>query len=170
MSAGDLRPATAPARRPPHAVQRLPATVPVAAGLLVISAIVVVEHARRLFDAMTMAEETLGLAAIPPLRHEVPAAVIEVFVAGGLLIAAYAIVRRSRLALIFAASVQVTVTLDALLRIVRGRAVAPAVALLVLAVLTGGTLLATSTRAWCDEPIRQPTRRRLPSMGTEQGA
>jgi hypothetical protein len=166
MSARDLSPAT----RLVHTVERLPATVPIAAGLLVISAIVVVEHAKRLFDAMTMAEETLGLAAIPPLRHEVPTAVIELCVAGGLLIAAYAIVRRSRLALIFAASVQVIVTLDALLRIVRGLAVAPAVALLVLAVLTGATLLATSTRAWCDEPVRQPTRLRMPAMGTQQGA
>ena len=54
---------------------------------------------------MTMAEETLGLATIGPLRHEVPAMVIEVLVGGGLLIAAVALIRRSRLALVFAASV-----------------------------------------------------------------
>lgn len=159
MSPEDLRPATAPVRHPAHAMERLPATVPAVAGLLVISAIVLLEHARRLFNVMTMAEETQGLAAIPPLGQEVPAAIIEVFVGGGLLIAAFALVRRSRLALIFAASVQVIVALDALLRIVQGHAVAPAIALLVLATLTAGTLLGASTRGWCDEPVWPPTPR-----------
>jgi hypothetical protein len=159
MSPEDLRPATMPVRHPAHAMEHLPATVPVAASLLVISAVVILEHARRLFKAMTMAEETQGLAAIAPLGQEVPAAVIEVFVGGGLLIAAYALVRRSRLAMIFAASVQVIVALDALLRIVQGHAVAPAVALLVLAILTAGTLLAASTSGWCDEPVWPPTPR-----------
>lgn len=151
MSAQDVGPTTHPA----HRLDRPPATVPAAAGLLAISAIIMLEHARRLVDGITMAEETLGLAAIRSLRHEAPAAVIAVFVGCGLLIAAYAIVRRSRLALIFAASVQCVIALDALLRIMRGLSVAPAVALLVLTVLTGGAVLASSTRAWCDEPVRQ---------------
>jgi hypothetical protein len=56
MSTQDVRPATGPARRPNHAVERMPATVPIAAGLLVVSAIVVLEHARRLFSATTLAE------------------------------------------------------------------------------------------------------------------
>jgi hypothetical protein len=149
--------ATNPIRRTTHALQRLPATVPVAAGLLVICAVVMLEHARRLFSALTMAEETLGLSAIAPLRHEVPAGILEVFAGVGLLICAGGIVRRSRLALIFGASVQAIIALDAVLRIVRGLAVAPAIALLVLAAVTGGTLLAASTRAWCDEPVRQRT-------------
>lgn len=151
MSAQDVGPTTHPA----HRLDRLPATVPAAAGLLVISAIMMLDHARRLIDGTTMAEETLGLAAIRSLRHEMPVAVIEVFVGCALLIAAIAIVRRSRLALIFAASVQCVIALDALLRMMRGLAVAPAVALLLLAVLTGGAMLASSTWAWCDEPVRQ---------------
>lgn len=144
-----------PTAHPAHRLDRLPATVPAAAGLLVISATMMLGHARRLFGGTTMAEDTLGLAAIRSLRHEVPVAVIEVFVGCGLLIAAIAIVRRSRLALIFAASVQCVIALDASLRMMRGLAVAPAVALLVLAVLTGGAMLASSTWAWCDEPVRQ---------------
>jgi hypothetical protein len=163
MSAQDVLPATHRA----HGLDRLPATVPAAAGLLAISAIVLLEHTRRLFDGITMAEETLGLAAIASLRHEVPAAVIEVFVGCGLLIAAYAIVRRSRLALIFAALVQCVIAVDALLRMMRGLAVAPAVALLLLAALTGGTVLASSTRAWCDEPVRLQNNHKIRPMGTD---
>lgn len=163
MSAQDVGPTTHPA----HRLDRLPATVPAAAGLLATSAIIMLEHARRLVDGITMAEETLGLAAIRSLRDQAPAAVIEVFVGCGLLIAAYAIVRRSRLALTFAASVQCVIALDALLRIARGLAVAPAVTLLVLAVVTGGAVLASSTRAWCDEPIRQQSNRQIRETGTD---
>jgi hypothetical protein len=68
MSAQDVGPTTHPA----HRLDRLPATVPAAAGLLVISAIMMLEHARRLFDGITMAEETLGLAAIRSLRQVSP--------------------------------------------------------------------------------------------------
>jgi hypothetical protein len=156
MNAVDLRPVTRPVRRPSHAVDRMPAVAPVAAGMLVICALVLFEHARRLLDATTLAEETLGLAALPPLRHEVPAAVLEAFVGCGLLIAAFALLRRSRVALVFATAVQVVVALDALLRIVRGLTLLPAVALLVLAALTSGTVLARRTRAWCDAPLWPP--------------
>jgi hypothetical protein len=150
MNTEDLHAATTPTHHPTHTMQDLPATVPVAAGLLVICAIVVLDHVRRLFDAMTLAEETRGLAALPPLRYEVPVAVIEAFISGGLLIAAYLIIRRSRLALNFAASIQIIITFDALLRITRGLPVTPAVAMLVLATLTATTMLTPSTRAWCN--------------------
>jgi hypothetical protein len=147
--------------KPPsqHALKHLPGTVAVAAVLLVVSAIVLLEHARRLLYAVTMAEETQGLVAIRPLRHEVPAMVIEVLVGGGLLIAAVALIRRSRWAVIFAASVQLVVALDAVRRIVRDLAVAPPIALLVLAALASLAVLAPATRAWCDEPIRPSTAR-----------
>jgi hypothetical protein len=157
MSAEDPRSVTTPVRRPRHVMHRMPATVPAAAALLVVCALVLLEHARRLLSAATLAEETLGLSALPPLRHEVPAAVIEAFVGCGLLIAAFALLRRSRVALMFATAVQVVVALDALLRMVRGLALLPAVALLVLAVLTAGAVLARGTRAWCDEPVWPPT-------------
>lgn len=153
MNAEEPRLVARPVGRPPHAVDRMPAVVPVAAGMLVIWALFLFEHARRLLDATTLAEETLGLSALPPLRHEVPAAVIETFVGCGLLIAAFALVRRSRVAVVFATAVQVVVALDALLRVVRGLALLPAVALLVLAVLTACAVLARGTRAWCDEPV-----------------
>ena len=83
-----------------------------------------------------------------------PAIVIEVLVGGGLVIAAVALIRRSRWAVIFAASVQLVVALDAVRRIVRDLAVAPPIALLVLAALASLAVLAPATRAWCDEPIR----------------
>lgn len=134
---------------------RLPATVPIAAGLLVVCAVVVEDHAARLFSAVAMAEETQGLSAIAALGHEVPAGALEVLAGVGLVLCAVGIIQRSRVALISAATVQATIVLDAALRIVRGAAVAHAVALLVLAAVTGGTLLAARTRAWCDEPVRQ---------------
>jgi hypothetical protein len=95
MNAEEPRPAARPVERPPHAVDRMPAVVPVAAGMLVIWALVLFEHARRLLDGTTLAEETLGLSAVPALL--------------------------------------------------------PAIALLVLAVLTAGAVLARGTRAWCDD-------------------
>jgi hypothetical protein len=131
-----------------------PWTVPAVAALLVIEAVVVAEHARRLLAGIVTSEETLGLAALGPLDREVPAAVIEALVGLGLLVAAVAILRRSQLALAYAGIVQVLVLFEVVLRVAGGLSVLPTIALFTLAVATGALAAAAPTRVWCDVPIR----------------
>lgn len=140
-------------RRPEHALARAPWTVPVAALLLVVEAIVIAEHARRLLTGVVLAEETLGLASLGPLDREVPAAVLEAFAAIGLVIAAISIARRSRLALGYGGAIQLIVVFEIALRIIGGLALPPTLALAVLVLATGATLAASRTRRWTDEPI-----------------
>lgn len=130
-----------------------PWTVGGLAVLAAIEAVVIVEHARRLFAEVVLAEETLGIAALGPLDREVPAAVIEGFAAVGLVVAAIAVVRRSQLALIYILVVQVVIVIDVVLRLVGGLSVLSTIGLLLLALATGALAVAPPTRRWCDEPV-----------------
>jgi hypothetical protein len=132
---------------------RMPWTVGGLAVLIGIEAVLMLEHARRLLTQIVTAEETLGIAALSPLDREVPAAVLEGFVAVGLVVAAITVIRRSRLSLLYVLVAQAVIVLDAVLRFTGGLAVAPAIGLLVLASLTGALALAVPTRRWCTEPI-----------------
>lgn len=151
-SSARSRPPT-PTRRPQHRLSSLPWSVPAAAGLLAVEAVVIAEHARRLLTGTVLAEETLGLAALGPLDREIPVAVLELFAAIGLVIAAVSIVRRSRLALAYGAGVQMLIVLDIVLRIAAGLTIVPTVGLSALVLATGSALGMPHTRQWCDEPI-----------------
>jgi hypothetical protein len=133
--------------------RHLPWTIYAVGALVTIEAIVMLEHARRLVTGIVTSEETLGLAALGPLDREVPAVAIEAFVALGLVIAAYAITRRSRLALTYVATVQAVMLVDALFRIAQGLALLPTLVVIVLACATAALVGTRPTRAWCDEPI-----------------
>ena len=130
-----------------------PWTITGLAVLVGVQAVIVFEHARRLLAEVTTAEETLGIAALGPLDQEVPAAVIEGFVATGLLIAAVAVIRRSQLALAYIVVVQAVIVLDVVLRLAGGLPVVSTAGMLVLALATGALALAPATRQWCNEPI-----------------
>lgn len=131
----------------------LPWTVVALAVLAAIEAVLVIEHARRLLSDIVTAEETLGIAALGPLDREVPAVVLEGFIAVGLAIAAIVVLRRSQLGRVYIVVVQAGIVIDVILRFVGGLAVGPSIALLVLAVATTALAAAGPTRAWCDEPI-----------------
>ena len=153
--ADDVTPNSQGATSNGHHLRRRPWTVTAVAVLLVIEAIVFVEHARRLLADIVTAEETLGIAALGPLDREVPAAVLEGFAALGLLVAAFSIVRRSQLALVYVLVVQAVVVVDVVLRLTGGLAVGPTVGMFGLALCIAATAAAPATRRWCDEPIRQ---------------
>lgn len=118
-----------------------------------IEAILIVEHARRLVAGIVTSEETLGLAALGPLDREVPVAVLEAFVAFGLVIAAVAIARRSRLALVYVAVVQALIVVEVVARIIVGLAPLSTIGLSTLALGIAAVLASRGTRQWCDEPI-----------------
>lgn len=139
----------------PQARSDRPWTATAATALLVVEAIVFLEHARRLLAGIVTSEETLGIAALGPLDREVPAAVIEAVLALGLLVAAVGLLRRSQLALAFVGVVQVLVLLEVVLRVAGGLAIVPTVALLALALGVSALAAAAPTRAWCTVPIRE---------------
>lgn len=130
-----------------------PWTVLASCAAVAAQAVMIAEHARRLLAGVVTSEETLGLAALGPLDREVPAAVIEGFIALGLFVAAIAILRRSRLALAYAETVQAVVLVDVVLRVARGLAFTPTVVMFALAAAIASLLGAPTTRRWCDVPI-----------------
>ncbi len=136
----------------------LPLTVAAAGIGLAVEAIAGIAHGASLIAVARVAEETQGLAALPPLGGEVTSATLLFLMSAGLLAAAPLLVRHSRTARRYALGVQGMVLVVLVWQTARGLPSGAMLAWAAAAVVVGALLLTASAHRWASVGPPQPAR------------